>query len=970
MSPSSPGSRRHSAAEGRFEHRRPAGLSDTLRAASLVKDRAIDRAAYAADASHYLMTPAAVVLAENTVEVASILRRAANNHTPLTFRSGGTSLSGQASTEGILVDVRRHFRGIEVLDDGARVRVQPGATLAQVNARLASRGVRLGPDPASEVACTIGGIIANNSSGMACGVDHNTYRTLESMTFVLPSGTVIDTAAGDANQTLREHEPTLVSGLERIRDRIRAHPGWVSLIRRQFSLKNTMGYGINAFLDFDTPAEILAHLIIGSEGTLAFVAEAVFTTVPVPRLASTALAVLPSLETATDLLPELAVSGAVALELMDTTSLRVGQSLPGTPDEIQGFAPSAEAALLIEYRADGEDELEALTAQGRSLLRDTDLTRAARFSAEGSRRSQAWAFRKGLYAAVAGARPSGTTALLEDVVVPAPALSETCRSLQALFDHYSYTNSVIFGHAKDGNIHFMLTDRFEGDSALSRYLGFTEEMVDVILSSGGNLKAEHGTGRAMAPYVRRQYGDGLYEIMQHLKSLCDPAGIMNPGVILDEDPDAHIRHIKLSPPVESEVDRCVECGYCEPVCPSRDLTLTPRQRIVTRRAIETARRDGDHRLVARLEKDYEYSGLQTCAADGMCQTACPVLIDTGSLVKRLRLEQASSAKDRAWQAAAKAWGPATRAGATALSLAQRIPPPLVRGLTDLPRTILGPIKGPETVPRYSAELPRGGNARGPLSGHVGDPEAKPSLVYVPACVNSLFGPAGSERTAHPAASDAGPSSGVSGAFINLLRAAGMAAIVPQGVESLCCGTPWSSKGMASGYEHTRERSVHRIAETASSELPVVIDASSCTEGFAEMLAEDERTEGLVVMDAVAYVARNMVEHLTVATKMDSLVLHPTCSSHRMGLDEDLQRVAAQIAETVRIPEDWGCCAFAGDRGMLHPELTAAATAPEAAQVQAITADAHASCNRTCELGMTRATGQRYAHVLEHLWESL
>ncbi|HAN25488.1 MAG TPA: FAD-binding oxidoreductase, partial [Microbacterium ginsengisoli] len=567
----------------------PVPLHDALAAASTVTTRAIDRVAYTSDASHYLLTPRAVVTAESAGEVAAVMAAAGAGGAHVTFRSGGTSLSGQAATDDILIDTRRGFRDIEVLDGGRRVRVQPGATVRQVNARLVRHGFRLGPDPASEAACTIGGVIANNSSGMACGITENTYRTLESMTFVLPSGTIVDTADPDADRRLADSEPDLVEGLRALQRRVRSNPASVALIERQFAMKNTMGYGINAFLDFESPAQLLAHLIIGSEGTLAFVAEAVYRTVPIHSRIATALTVFPTLDDATRALPALLETGAATLELMDATSIRVGQSFADAPAAIRGFEVAGEAALLVEYQADDADRLAELTAAGARLLGELPLLAPAHLSTDAGERATAWKLRKGLYTTVAGARPSGTTALLEDIVVPVPSLAATCESLQELFTRYDYRDSVIFGHAKDGNIHFMLTDRFEGDAALGRLTGFTEAMVDVVLDAGGNLKAEHGTGRAMAPYVRRQYGDELYDVMRALKALCDPRGILNPGVIIDDDPTAHVRDIKLAEPIEEEADRCVECGYCEPVCPSKDVTLTPRQRIVTRRAIARAR---------------------------------------------------------------------------------------------------------------------------------------------------------------------------------------------------------------------------------------------------------------------------------------------------------------------------------------------------------------------------------------------
>jgi len=930
----------------------PAEIADALCSPTAVSTRAIDRLAYASDASHLLLVPRAVVAASDAGEIAAILRAATVAASPVTFRSGGTSLSGQSSSDGILIDTRRHFRRIDVLDGGARVRVEPGATVRQVNARLLRHGRRLGPDPASEAACTIGGVVANNSSGMACGIDENTYRTLESMVFILPSGTTVDTAAPDADRHLREREPALVDGLLRLRRRILDDPASVETIRRRFRMKNTMGYGINAFLDHDTPAELLARLIIGSEGTLAFVASATFRTVPLQPAVTTALAVFPHLDAATRALPDLVATGAATVEIMDSTSIRVGQGFADAPRQISGFTVSGEAALLIEYHASTPEALEEAARHGQALLAAAPLRTPATFSTDPVARAAAWKLRKGLYATVAGARPAGTTALLEDVVVPVPRLADTCEGLQELFARHGYADSVIFGHAKDGNIHFMLTDRFDDDAAMERFSRFTDDMADLILAADGNLKAEHGTGRVMAPYVRRQYGDELYEVMRTLKRLCDPAGILNPGVIISDDPTAHLADFKPAEQIEEEADRCVECGYCEPVCPSKDLTLTPRQRIVVRRAIARAEKAGDRALVRELERDYDYDAVDTCAVDGMCVTACPVSINTGSLVKRLRRQDSHPLLAAGWTAAARSWGQASRAGSLALSAADALPPAVVSGATRVARAVLGH----DTVPLYSGDLPPGGAPRRTLRGAQGAADGPPAAVYLPACVNSMFGAEGG-------------GGGVAPAFLGLVSLAGLQVIVPDAVESLCCSTPWTSKGYASG----RDVMLRRVADAvraAGGEAPlrVVSDATSCTEGFVHLLRD--AGVDVVVEDALAFTVREILPRLTTLTPVaDTLALHPTCSSTQMGLGDDLLTLARAVATNPVVPDNWGCCAFAGDRGMLHPELTASATAAEAAEVVALEADAHASCNRTCELGMTRATGKPYRHILELLWEA-
>ncbi len=912
-----------------------------------IRTRATDRLAVAHDASHVAMVPTAVAVPVDAAEVGRLLGVAARTGVPLAFRSGGTSLSGQASTGGILVDTRTHFRSVEVLDDGLRVRVGPGATVRAVNTRLARHGRKLGPDPASEIACTLGGVVANNSSGMACGTTANSYATLDSIVLVLPSGTVVDSGLPDADARLRAAEPDLHAGLSRLRDRVRDDPASRATIERQFAMKNTMGYGLNAFLDHDSPVEILAHLAVGSEGTLGFIASVVMRTVPLLPHSRTGLLVFDDLSAATAALPALVATDPATIELLDATSLRVGQADPQADALLRGMTVDRQAALLLEYQAGTADEADALARHARPVLETLPLAGPRTLAGDAAARAALWHIRKGLYATVAGARPSGTTALLEDVVVPVPNLLPTCEQLTALFDKHGYDAGVIFGHAKDGNVHFMITEELGG--TLDRFARFTDDMVELILSHGGSLKAEHGTGRIMAPFVRRQYGDELYAVMCEVKRLCDPQGVLGDDVLISDVPDIHLRNLKSAPTVEQEVDRCVECGFCEPICPSRDLTLTPRQRIVLRREAERARAAGDGELAVALADEYGYAGIDTCAVDGLCQTSCPVLINTGDLVKRLRAGRAPRRAAAGWAVAARHWGVTTRAASAALDVAAALPArPVVAANTAARRVV-----DAELLPLWSPELPRGGRPRRDAV------RAAADAVWFPSCTGTMFA---------PAAEGAADGRGAAAAFEALCDRAGVTLTRPAGIGNLCCGTPWRSKGMTAGYAAMTDRVLPALwSASRGGVLPVVCDAASCTEGLHQMIEHgDERYRRLRVVDAVVFAADRLLGALTPTRRYRSLALHPTCATTRGGLDAALRAVAAAAAESVTVPDAWGCCAFAGDRGLLHPELTASATAGEAAEVRAGEFDAYASCNRTCELGMTRATGRPYVHVLELL----
>lgn len=878
--------------------------------------RTTDILSYAHDASHYLLRPKSIYTPENSEQLAGIFKLATELGIGVTFRSGGTSLSGQASTDGFLIDTRKNFRKIKVTSNGEQVAVSPGATVRAVNASLSRFKRKLGPDPASEIACTIGGVVANNSSGMCCGTEQNSYRTIASLVLILPNGLVIDTGAADADEYLHLKAPAIHAGLISLRDRVRSNPDSVALISKLFAIKNTMGYGINSFLDFDSPVKILEHLVIGSEGTLAFVAEATFNTVPAYANVATGLLIFESLADATRRLPELVKAGFAAIELMDATSLRVAQRDPEATAELRAITVKDHAALLVEFQEPTASDLSRKIADVSTLLESLPLVKSAELTSDPITRAQMWHIRKGLYATVAGNRPSGTTALLEDVAVPVSELLATCQELIALFAKHGYEDSVIFGHARDGNIHFMLNEEFENPAKLQRYREFTEEMVELVLAHGGTLKAEHGTGRMMAPYVRRQYGDELYEVMWALKRLLDPAGILNPGIILSENLDTHCQNLKVFPKIQKVADNCVECGYCEPVCPSKNLTLTPRTRIVMQRELALAKSAGNKSLAHEIENEFSYKGEDTCAVDGMCATACPLSINTGSLVRDLRADNASPIFKKAWQLAAQNWSLFTQAASVSLKIAHLLP-----GLR---------------------KYPTGGSKRKSA------PLANFDAIFFPSCTGTLFGTSDSISS-----------------LLTLADRAGIKLSIPAGIDSLCCGTPWKSKGYVAGYEIMRQSVSQALSKVANGKtISIVTDAASCSHGLSELLTD---YPNLQVIDSVKFTEEFILPKLQIS-KVKSVAVHPTCSTTALGISNSLNNLAKAIADEVFIPENWGCCAFAGDRGLTFPELTQSATSVQAAEVKVREDTYYISANRTCEIGMTQATGRKYRHVIEVLEE--
>jgi D-lactate dehydrogenase len=518
--------------------------------ADRILDRPIDVEAYASDASFYRLVPRAVVRPESVDDVRALFAYSQRARIPMTFRAAGTSLSGQAITDGLLVEVGHGWRGIEPLDGGRRVRVQPGAIGARVNRALAPFGARMGPDPASIDACMMGGILSNNSSGMCCGVAQNSYHTIDSLVFVLPSGTVVDTSRPDAAAAFERAEPAPAAGLVALRDEVRRQPALVERIRKKYRIKNTIGYSLNAFLDFDRPVDLMRQLLIGSEGTLAFLAEGVLRTVPDLPVKYTGLLLFPNIETAADAVVPLVGSGAAAIELMDRAAMRSVETMPGVPASIAALGPEA-AGILVEYQGPAGTPLAGLQATASDVERLLPLVAPADFTSDPLQQARLWKVRKGMFPSVGAVRKRGTSVIFEDIAVPTDVLAPAALDLQALFRRHGYADGIIFGHAKDGNLHFVISQSFNDAASIRQYDEFTADVVEMVVGKyDGSLKAEHGTGRNMAPFVEAEWGGPAFEIMARLKALVDPHGLLNPGVLVNRDPDAHVKDLKSLPEVE------------------------------------------------------------------------------------------------------------------------------------------------------------------------------------------------------------------------------------------------------------------------------------------------------------------------------------------------------------------------------------------------------------------------------------
>lgn len=967
------------------------------------------RFAWGTDAGFYRLVPKIVIRSSNEKEVSRILRAASKYDVPVTFRAAGTSLSGQSISDSVLVVAGKNWERYKFSEDGERITLEPGIIGSRVNAILKPYGRKFGPDPASIGSCMVGGIVMNNASGMSCGTHANSDRELESVRMVFADGSVLDTGDEASREAFRAGHPDFIKGIEELRDGILADKELSDRIRYKYSIKNVTGLNIFPFVRFQDPFDIMAHLLVGSEGTLAFMSQVTMKTLPLLAKEASAMVYFGTIREAAEAV--VALRKDIDPAVLDAAELLDKRSLASVDDPMLKDYPDKDlTALLLRVTGAGQEDLEANVNRLTDVLRGFSTLKGADgdafiFSSDPAVAGKYWAIRSGIFPSVGGMRREGTTCLIEDIAFHIEDLPDATEDLSALLDRHGYDDSCIYGHALEGNFHFIINQSFDSEAEVRRYEAMIRDVAEMVVGKyDGSLKAEHGTGRNMAPFVKYEWGEKAFGIMKRVKELFDPHGLLNPGVIFNDDPECFLKNFKALPvlkpwaddskAVEPELaeiykklNKCIECGFCEVNCLSCGFTLSSRTRIATQREITALRELPDptaseQTRLRTLEKEYSYSGEQTCAGDGLCSTSCPMGVNVADLTHQLRRVNmpAGSFGHGFWNFVAGHYAGVksglrgalrmATAGETVLGdlamsglcrwlhNAIRIPlwTPATPKAYNIPKSLRALVSsaavghdGASTV--YAATEPArlGSLSKRPDSQTSEAATGMPTVckvVYFPSCINQMMGlPKHHHAVDKPLVEE----------MVSLLGKAGYEVIFPENMSSLCCGTIWESKGMPEIADRkTAELEEALWQASEQGRYPVLCDQSPCLHRMKHKIKK------MRLYEPAEFILGFLADRLDFHQTDTPVAIHLTCSMRLMHKTGKMLELARMCSTNVLVPEGVGCCGFAGDKGMTHPELNKYALRKLKDQVKGIPVGY--SNSRTCEIGLATNSGIPYVSI--------
>ena len=932
--------------------------------------------AWGTDASFYRLTPQVVLRAKDEQEVSLIVKTASKWGVPFTFRAAGTSLSGQSLSDSVLIVAGKNWEDYSVAPDGNSITLQPGIVGARVNQILKPLGRVFPPDPASIGSAMVGGIVANNASGMNCGTHANSDRMLISARLVLPDGTLLDTGDAASREAFRQSHHDFITRIEGLRDRIRANAPLADRIRKKYSIKNVTGLNLRPFIAYDDPFDIIAHCVVGSEGTLAFISQVTMRTLhDYPCKASAmlyfftmresceAVVALKQLKSSDDDIAmseeNLMVKSAEMLDYLSLASVDDPVYLQYKQDVDAGRIPGVEpgdyhnlTAILTETKAVTPEDLQQRIDNITQCLSQFKTYIPVEFTTDPAIYGKYWAIRSGIFPSVGGARPVGTSCLIEDVAFAVEDLPEATVKLQRLIAEHGYKDACIYGHAFEGNYHFIINQLFSDESEVQRYAAMMRDVARLVVEEyDGSLKAEHGTGRNMAPFVVYEWGEEAFAAMRELKEIFDSRYLLNPGVIFNNDPECFIKHFKPLPELRLQgmneetykANKCIECGFCEVNCVTCGLTLSSRQRIVIQREISHLRETGsDPERLKTLVKQYRYQGDQTCAGDGLCATSCPMGINVADLTHIVR-QQALPPGSMGYKA-----GDFAARHMAGIKSGLRVVLDTARlGHNVLGTSAMNGVAGAmhkAGLPLWTSAMP--GKARQPRVGRVGDSDLK--VVYFPSCINQTMGLSKASPVKNTLVDE----------MVQLCRKAGYEVIFPEGLEKMCCGTIWESKGMLDIADRkTAELDEALWQASQQGKYPVVCDQSPCLHRMRKCINR------MKLYEPVEFIWEFLRDRLEFTPIDRRIALHFTCSTREMGLVEKMTSLARLCSNNVFLPEGVGCCGFAGDRGWTHPEVNRWALRKLRRQLEEHHIEMGYSNSRTCEVGLETNGGIPYQSIV-------
>lgn len=914
-------------------------------AKEICKDRVytdhLRRYAYGVDASCYSYLPKVVVKAEDEREVRRLIRLCQQCGTPFTFRAAGSSLSGQCSSEDVLIVCNDGFKKMEVIDDGKALKCECGVIGSDANDLLKPYNRKIGPDPATLATALVGGILNNNSSGMCCGTAQNSYKTIRSIRVVLLDGTVLDTSDKKSIEQFLREKPQMVEDILQLRKEILADEELTHLIHHKYKIKNTTGYGLNSLVDFEDIIDIINHLFIGSEGTLGFVSEIVYNTVEDVPHKGCGLMFFSTLNDASLAVVALANMGrekVVAAEMMDYQSLRAVQSLENVPEFVREV-PEGTSAILFQTESYSKETVDKNLAFIKEQLKDIPTAIPSLYSQDPKEYDSWWAIRKGILPIVGGQRRKGTTVITEDVCFQIEDFTKGIEMLTELFHKYDFVDGgVIFGHALSGNVHFNITPDFNDPKDTKNFGDLVKEMSERVSGFGGSLKAEHGTGRMVAPFVEMEWGKKAYEINRRIKAIFDPERILNPDVMITDDPDVYKKNLKAQCVIDDAFTICMECGFCEKHCPSRNLTLTPRQRIALLRETKRLENEGNFTLASELRKGYEYFGVDTCAACSMCKGLCPLSIDTAQIALSMRRidppapELAKKIYDNFSTTLQMCRAGVSLEGIAGSIITQKAISKITEGLHGV--TGVTPYV-PKTTPKANHYK---------LKNRI-KPTNFEKVVYFSTCANRAFKPNqgyDDDRSLQQVVE-------------SLCNKAHIDIIYPKHIENLCCGLSFEN------YDDVHERAVKDLHDalmkaSQNGKYPIVIDHSACfNHAFKHM-------PDLEINDISEFLCKYVVPHLDIEKCDERVIVHKQCKIKSLNKSQYIEDLARLCTDHVFNIKSFACDGFAGQKGFFTPELNKSATKDLAGEIAEYGATLGVSSSSTCEIGLGESGGIPFVGV--------